>query len=529
MSLSVTGRTGVIALAIAGLIAAFAAGYALHPAAPEQVFTAQDARPDDHRKVLYWYDPMVPGQRFDKPGKSPFMDMPLTPRYADQSQDNGGITLSARQQQNLGVVVATVQKSTLSRDLDAFGTVNIDDRGLRVIPARAGGLEDKLYVRAEQQRVTQNQPLARLWIPERNAAQQEYLAIRQLGDRALTAAARQKLQLLLMPEEVIRTVERSGQPQTRITLRAPASGFISQLSVREGSQVTAAQPLFELASLDPLWLVADFPQAQAGAVAAGDDIVATTARWPDMRFHGRVEELLPVVDNSTRTYRARIAIDNHDARLQPGMYMRVQRADGGATGETVLTIPQDALLQTGSRNTVLLAEGDGYFRPVAVTAGRSLGDRVEIVNGLHDGDKVVAAGQFLIDSEASLRGALPQLAGAPADGQGASSPMPATPSGNDSAGGASAPPQAHHDAGSHDTSPQTYRGEGSLKSRHDRRVTLAHGAIAALDWPAMTMDFTLPESGLPPEVNIGCRVQFAFILNDSGAQLTTIVPLRGDQ
>lgn len=139
MSLSATGRTGVIALAIAGLIAAFAAGYALHPAAPEQVVTAQDARPDDHRKVLYWYDPMVPGQRFDKPGESPFMDMPLTPRYADQSQDNGGITLSARQQQNLGVAVATVQKSTLSRDLDAFGTVNIDDRGLRVIPARAGG------------------------------------------------------------------------------------------------------------------------------------------------------------------------------------------------------------------------------------------------------------------------------------------------------------------------------------------------------------------------------------------------------
>ncbi|MFT4464922.1 MAG: efflux RND transporter periplasmic adaptor subunit [Sodalis sp. (in: enterobacteria)] len=529
MSLSVTGRTGVIALAITGLIAAFAAGYALHPAAPKQVVTTQDAHPDAHRKVLYWYDPMVPGQRFDKPGKSPFMDMPLTPRYADQTPDDGGITLSARQQQNLGVAVATVQKSTLSRDLDAFGTVNIDDRGLRVIPARAGGLVDKLYVRAEQQHVTQNQPLARLWIPKWNAAQQEYLAIRQLGDRALTAAARQKLQLLFMPEEVIRTVERSGQPQTRITLRAPASGFISQLSVREGSQVTATPPLFELASLDPLWLVADFPQAQAGAVAAGDDIVATTARWPDMRFHGRVEELLPVVDNSTRTYRARIAIDNHDARLQPGMYMRVQRADGGGTGETVLTIPQDALLQTGSRNTVLLAEGDGCFRPVEVTAGRSLGDRVEIVKGLHDGDKAAAAGQFLIDSEASLRGALPQLAGAPADSQGASPHMPATPSGNTDAGGASAPLQANHDAGSHDASPQTYRGEGTLKARHDRRVTLVHGAIAALGWPAMSMDFTLPESGLQPEVNIGSRVQFAFILNDSGAQLTDIVPVRGDQ
>ncbi|MGL9774240.1 MAG: efflux RND transporter periplasmic adaptor subunit [Sodalis sp. (in: enterobacteria)] len=202
--------------------------------------------------MLYWYDPMVPGQRFDQPCKSPFMDMPLTPRYADETPDQGGITIGARQQRNLEVAVAVVQQSTLSQDLDAFGTVNIDERSLRIIPARAGGLVDKLYVRAEQQRVTQNQPLAQLWIPEWSAVQQEYLAIRQLGEGQLMAAAHQKLQLLLMPEDVVRAVERSGQPQTRLTLRAPASGFINKLSVREGSQVTAAQLMFELASLDPL-------------------------------------------------------------------------------------------------------------------------------------------------------------------------------------------------------------------------------------------------------------------------------------
>ncbi|MBT9431388.1 efflux RND transporter periplasmic adaptor subunit [Candidatus Sodalis endolongispinus] len=503
MTPSVTRRTGAIALAVAGLMAAFAAGYALHPAAPEQAATAQQAPRDGNRKVLYWYDPMVPGQRFDQPGKSPFMDMPLTPRYADETPDQGGITIGARQQQNLGVAVAAVQQSTLSQDLDAFGTVNIDERSLRIIPARAGGLVDKLYVRAEQQRVTQNQPLAQLWIPEWSAAQQEYLAIRQLGDRQLTAAARQKLQLLLMPEDVVRAVERSGQPQTRLTLRSPASGFINKLSVREGSQVTAAQPMFELASLDPLWLVADFPQAQASAVAAGDEIIATSARWPGRRFHGRVEELLPLVENSTRTYRARIAIDNHDARLQPWMYMRVQRADGRGQSETVLTVPQDALVQTGSRNTVLLAEGNGYFRPIEVTAGRSLGDRVEIINGLHAGDKVVTAGQFLIDSEASLRGALPQLAGAAAPAE--------------SAGGGGT------------TTPQIYRGDGTLKARHGQRVTLAHGAIAALGWPAMTMDFILLKSGMPPAINTGSRVQFAFTLDDNGAQLTDIAPVRSGQ
>ncbi|MGL9774003.1 MAG: copper-binding protein [Sodalis sp. (in: enterobacteria)] len=185
--------------------------------------------------------------------------------------------------------------------------------------------------------------------------------------------------------------------------------------------------------------------------------------------------------------------------------MRVQRADLRSQGETVLTIPQDALVQTGSRNTVLLAEGNGYFRLVEVTAG-----------------------QFLIDSEASLRGALPQLAGPTATNGGAAAPTES--SGDDGHGGITTPQQADHQAGSHTTAtPQIYRGEGTLKAQHGQRVTLAHGAVAALGWPAMTMDFILPKSGVPPAIHAGSRVQFAFMLDNNGTQLTDIVPVRSGQ
>lgn len=370
---------------------------------------AQPASDGAERQVLYWYDPMVPGQRFDKPGKSPFMDMELVPRYADEQQDDGGVTISARQQQNLGVRTTAAQLRELNLQLDAYGSVATDERGVQVIAARANGLIDKLYVRASQQQVKKGQALAQLWIPDWSAAQQEYLAIRKLGDSALTSAARQRLALQFMPEAIIRQVERSGQPQTRITITAPESGFINKLDAREGMQVTATQGLFELASLDPVWMVIDYPQAQAGLLQVGDAVAASSASWPGERFTGEVSELLPNVDPLTRTFKARIVLKNPQQRLKPGMYLQVQLAQN-AGAKPVLVIPQEALIGSGDRNRVLVAEGNGHFAPVDVVAGLAQDGWVEIKQGLQAGQQVVTSGQFLIDSEASMRSALPQMA-----------------------------------------------------------------------------------------------------------------------
>lgn len=390
--------------AVAAAVLAATSGYYFgsrhHDAAPQ----AQQVQ----RKVLYWYDPMMPGQRFDKPGKSPFMDMQLVPRYADeQVPQAAGIAISARQQQNLGMVVKRAQMRVLSPRLEAWGTIAQDDRSLRAISAPAAGVIEKLFVRAVQQQVRAGEPLAQLWIPGWVSAQQEYLAVRRLGDPALTRAARERLALQFMPEDVVRQVERSGRAQARVVLRAPRAGYVAKLDAKEGAQVAATAPLFELASLDPVWLVVDYPQSQAALLGAGAHIEATTESWPGERFSGRVSELLPQMDAATRTLKARIVLDNPRQKLKPGMYVRVA-AQQQAAAPATLAVPQEAVIATGDSSRVIVARDEGHFEPVSVVTGISAGGWTEIRRGLADGDRVVTSGQFLIDSEASLRSALPE-------------------------------------------------------------------------------------------------------------------------
>ncbi|OHY62551.1 efflux transporter periplasmic adaptor subunit [Pluralibacter gergoviae] len=388
-----------VAVAVLAAAAGYYAGTRHHADAPQ----AESAG----RKVLYWYDPMVPGQRFDKPGKSPFMDMQLVPRYADeQPQQAAGVAISASQQQSLGMVVKAVQRRALSQKIAAWGTITQDDRSLTTVPAPAAGVVEKLFVRAEQQQVRAGEPLAQLWIPAWTSAQQEYLAVRQLGDPALTRAARGRLALQFMPEATLRQLERSGSPQTRITLRAPRDGYVAKLDTREGVQVAASAPLFELANLDPVWLVVDYPQSQAGALAAGAEIQAATDIWPGETFRGRVSEILPQMDAATRTLKARIVLDNPQHKLRPGMYMRVaaQQAQGAPA---VLAVPEEAVIATGERSRVIVARDGGRFEAVNVMTGISADGWTEIRRGLQEGERVVTSGQFLIDSEASLRSALP--------------------------------------------------------------------------------------------------------------------------
>ncbi|MFP2238118.1 efflux RND transporter periplasmic adaptor subunit [Pseudescherichia vulneris] len=390
-----------LAVALLAAIGGYYAGSRGHSQPAEEAPAA--------RKVLYWYDPMVPGQRFDKPGKSPFMDMQLVPRYADEGQAQTGVSISPQQQQNLGMVVKTAQMRSLAPAFQAWATVTTDERSLHIVPSPANGVVEKLFVRAPQQWVKAGEPLAQLWIPTWTTAQQEYLAVRQLGDVALTRAARERLALQFMPEAIVRQVERSGKPQTRLTLRADKAGYVAKLDTREGAQVVATAPLFELASLDPVWLVIDYPQSQAALLAVGSEVTASSENWPGEAFHGRVSELLPQLETTTRTLKARVVLENPQQKLKPGMYLRVALTDKQVPSP-VLAIPEEALIATGSRNRVILASGEGHFQAVNVTPGVTAEGWTEIRSGLKAGDRVVTSGQFLIDSEASLRSALPEAA-----------------------------------------------------------------------------------------------------------------------
>lgn len=396
--------TTLTAVAIAVIVAAGGDYYA-GTKRPHQ--TATPSQPAE-RKVLYWYDPMVPGQRFDKPGKSPFMDMDLVPRYADEEKAAAGVSISTQQQQNLGMKTARAQVRQLVSPFSAFATVSTDERSVSVVSAPASGVVTKLFVNAPQQQVKAGEPLAQLWIPQWTTAQQEYLAVRQLGDAGLTQAARERLALQFMPEEVIRTLERSGKPQTTMTLRAAQAGYVVKLDVREGAQITATAPLFEVASLDPVWLVIDYPQTQAQSLAVGNKMVATSESWPGEQFHGTVSELLPQMETTTRTLKARVVLENPGQKLKPGMYLTVARAEESKR-PPVLAVPEEAVINSGGSSRLLIATGDGYFHPVNVETGLTAQGWTEIRSGLKEGDSVVTSGQFLIDSEASLRSVMPEV------------------------------------------------------------------------------------------------------------------------
>ena len=361
------------------------------------------------RKAMYWYDPMKPDQHFDQPGKSPFMDMQLVPKYPEgDGMAAGSVRIDPAMVQNLGMRTATVAVGSLARNLRVPATIGWDLRQATVVSARADSVIDKLYVRAPFERVKAGQPLAELIAPEWNAAAQEYRALGAATSsdaRALQSAARERLRALGMDESQIRDAGRDG---ARIVVRAPTDGVVSTLDAREGQRVSTGMPIMTINGLRTVWLDAAIPQAQSGGIVAGTPVQATVSARPGETFRGRVEALLPDLDAMTRTQHARIVLDNPQEMLAPGMFAELQLQSGG--GQRTPLVPDEAVIATGTSTRVIIAESDGRFRPVAVRTGLSADGQTEILAGLRGGERVVVSGQFLIDSEASLSGALGRMA-----------------------------------------------------------------------------------------------------------------------
>ncbi|WP_027484252.1 efflux RND transporter periplasmic adaptor subunit [Rhodanobacter sp. OR87] len=399
-------------LAVVLLLIGYFAGRHQPPAATSRASSsaASSAPETDTRKILYWYDTMMPQQHFDKPGLSP-MGMQMVPKYADENSadDKGIVRINPETVQNLGVRTATVERRVLASAVQVPGTITWNLRQATTISARVDAVVSKLDVRAPYTTVTAGQPLAELLAPQWSSAVAEYSALQhaQSDDaQALQAAARQRLQVLGMTSADIRSALRGGS-NAAITLHAPQAGVVTTLDVREGQRITAGQTLMTLNGLSTVWVEAALPQAVAGAMRAGTPVKVTADGLAGRSFQGTVETLLPDIDNATRTQRARIVIDNPDGVLSPGMFATVQL--NPSQGKAVPVVPNDALIATGSNTRVILAEGDGRFRAVPVHAGRAAGGYTEILDGLAGGEKVVVSGQFLIDSEASLSGALERL------------------------------------------------------------------------------------------------------------------------
>jgi len=353
------------------------------------------------KEPMYWYDPMQPDQHFDKPGKSPFMDMQLVPKYADATGGMpGGSTLvqiDPRMAQNLGLRVAPAKSGTFWQRVDAVGSVALDERRIVTVESRTAGWIETLDVRAEGDVVKKGQRLAALYSPELFAARQELKLAESSGDAALVKASEQRLRLL--------GGGAGGGSQSGVF--APASGFVMELMARQGAQIAPGMPLMKLADLSQVWLLVEIPEVQAGWVTEGRSAEARLKSLPGQMFKGRVDYLYPQLDTTTRTLKARLVFDNADGLLRPGMFADVTLF-GGAQRE-VLLVPTEAVIRTGTRTVVMVAEGAGRYRPAHVEAGPERNGETVILSGLEVGQNVVVSGQFLIDSEASLLGAYQRM------------------------------------------------------------------------------------------------------------------------
>ncbi|MDB5443884.1 MAG: efflux transporter periplasmic adaptor subunit, partial [Phenylobacterium sp.] len=375
-----TRRQTLIASA-GGIALAILLGFGLGriaKAPPPAPAAQQNGRP------LYWYDPMVPGQHFDKPGKSPFMDMQLLPKYAGEAPGGAGVQIDPAKVQNLGVRLATVERGTLPSGIATTGTVDFDERDVAVVQAKAAGFVQRVYSRAPGDVLGAGAPLADLLIPDWAGAQGEYLAVRRTGDAALIRAARQRLQLMGMAPALIDAVEQSGRVRNVVTVATPMGGTIKTLGVRAGMAVTAGQTLAEVNGLSRVWLNAAVPEAMAGDVRLGQGATATLAAYPGKVFAGRVTAILPQAQTESRTLTARIELPNPRGRLRPGMFASVQF---GGQPQPALLVPSEAVIRTGRRTLVMLAQPGGRFQPAEIQAGREAGDRTEVLAGLSEGEK----------------------------------------------------------------------------------------------------------------------------------------------
>ncbi|MBS3928242.1 MAG: efflux RND transporter periplasmic adaptor subunit [Sphingomonadales bacterium] len=356
------------------------------------------------RKILYWYDPMVPQERYDNPETLSSMGMKTIPKYADEessSEASQGVTIDATARQNLGLRVVAAEIGTLPTSLTVTGTIDFNQRNVALVQARSSGFVTRVYLRAPGDVISAGAPIVDLQLPEWGGAQTEFLAVKRLGKPDLTAAARQRLKLMGMTDGLIAQVERSGRTNGTITITSPISGVIQSLDARAGGTLAQGQTLAQISGLGSVWLNAAVPEAQAGSIRNGQLATASLSAFPGEKFSGRVVAILPTAQVESRTLTVRIELTNRNGRLRPGMFASVELANGGGQA---LVVPSEAVLRTGTRTLVMLAQDNGRFRPAVVRTGREGGGKVEILQGLRPGEKIVASGQFLLDSEATLAG-----------------------------------------------------------------------------------------------------------------------------
>lgn len=402
----VSVKVKVTALVIVGLLLSGLISVLVY----SSFFAAQpgDAAPAA-RKVLYWYDPMKPDTRFDKPGRSPFMAMDLVPKYADEANDENrpGMRIDPTQVQNLGVKTEKVRRGSLSWAQTLPATVSFNDYQFVIVQARTAGFVEKVFPLTVGDNVRKGTPLAEVTLPDWVAAQSEYLLLSTTGGSSIALkGVLERLRLGGMPEADIQRLRQTRQIQTRFTITAPIDGVITAFDLRSGMNITKESVVARIQGMDPVWISAALPASMSWLLQENTRFTLALPAYPDTPFTIEKWNVLPSVDPATRTLDVRLQVGNKAALLKPGMNAYLTFS---TRSQPMLLIPSQALIDSGSEQRVITVDDDGRFVPKTVSVLHESQQQTGISAGLVEGESVVVNGLFLIDSEANISGALARM------------------------------------------------------------------------------------------------------------------------
>lgn len=420
-----TNKTLLAAIAMAIAIAGIGAGWLLKGHAQPQAGSSAPAGSSvakAEKKPLFYRHPMNPAITSPTPQKDE-MGMDYIPVYAEAGETIASaevVRIDPRVVQNLGVRTAAAGRHRFAIPIETVGTVAIDERGISFFNPKVSGWVERLHVKAVGDTVRRGQLLAEIYSPELVSAQEEFLVAlhgaKRFNDsplaqdsRSLLETARARLRLLDVPETEIQALERGGAMRRTVKVYAPHPGTLTELAMREGGYVTPDTRLYSLADLSRIWVNVEIYASQLPLVKQGDAVTLRPAFMPGREWRGRIDYLYPTVAPESRTVQARLVFDNPGGALRPGMYANATIQT--AARDNVLTVPREALLRTGTQDTVIVALGEGRFKPAVVRTGAEDGRFTEILEGLDEGAQVVLSGQFLLDAEASFKSAMSRLEG----------------------------------------------------------------------------------------------------------------------
>lgn len=447
------------------------------------------------RKILYYRNPMGLPDTSQVPKKDS-MGMDYIPVYEDDEPDDAGVVkVSPSRAQTMGVKTAVAEKIELKAAVRAVGRVEVNERAIADVAPKFEGWIEKLYINATGDPVRRGQPLFSVYSPELVSAQKELSIANELrldtsgADQAAQESAKRLAEAV---RERLRNWDVGAldrAPANRLTFSSPVNGIVLEKKAVEGMRFAPGMSIFRVADLSTVWIIADVYEQDLAKIKVGQKAEVVIDAIPNRMFDAKVTYLYPTLNAPTRTTPIRLELANRDGLLRPGMFAHVDLATSGS--EPRLAVPVSAIIDTGSQQVVLIALGDGKFKPQSVKLGLRGVDNVEILDGLKEGDKVVVAANFLIDAESNLKAALADFSGTEAN------------AGKADDGLATA---------------KLYQAVGKLESIDiaSNTVTVSHKPIPDLNWPAMTMDFDLATSEVVKGILPGTVIQFGFEQRDPG-------------